>query len=68
MMGVDKNIMKLSDYRQHITEKFSTLSDTPQLDADLLLMHVFFEFQHNVVKVNTILIVVDVKQHVHHLK
>jgi len=31
--------MKLSEYRKHITQQLSTQTTTPQLDADLLLMH-----------------------------
>lgn len=31
--------MKLSEYRKHITQQLSSQTTTPQLDADLLLMH-----------------------------
>lgn len=32
--------MKISEYRKHITQQLSAQTTTPQLDADLLLMHV----------------------------
>lgn len=33
--------MKLSEYRKHITQQLSAQTTTPQIEADLLLMHVF---------------------------